>query len=177
VRFVSGGIAATLVGTGAASSIDGDLGFATVDAPSGITITCANRVIVTERGDAGAGDRLRELVFGASSFFDVAGISQTLAGGGLLDQGPGADVLLATPVAPYATSEGTLYWIDAATGVLRRQAQDGTVDCPLAVDCATALGAPDFTPGAGFSLCVTDSGVLYVLEASGGGQTLYRVTP
>jgi hypothetical protein len=59
--------------------------------------------------------------------------------------------------------------------VLRRKKLDGTCDCPLSVDCATAVTTPNFPAGHAYSLTQTSLGILYVLDATDG--VLWRVTP
>jgi hypothetical protein len=118
-------------------------------------------------------------VLGASSFFGQQGTVFTLVGDGTPATlgGNGTLAQVAAPRSPLATSEEDTYWVDSASGVLRRLrgAQDA-VDCPLWDDCDAAVaGGGDFTPGGLHSLTQTPAGVLYVLDADVG--ELRRVTP
>ena len=81
---------------------------------------------------------------------------------------------LAAPSGAVTTSAGEIYWVDRLTGVLRRyDFSTGLADCPRFADCAAAVAAAELTPGGEFSLTISDSGDLYVLDAA--AQTLYRV--
>lgn len=168
----------TLTGLGTPGFEDGDLADASFDTPNGLSVACNGTLIVSEHGDFGAGQRLRQLEVGSPSpFSGFLGTSTTLVGTGVddtLDDLSGAPQV-SQPAAPLVTSEGDVYWIDSGSGVLRRRVAAGTVDCPLAIDCATAVGAPTFPAGHAFSLTMTGGGVLYVLDATDG--VLYRVTP
>lgn len=172
LRVVTSGCVVTVCGLGSAFSFDGSLASAGFDTPSGLSVRCSGSLWITESG----GNKLRELAFGSAGFSGPTGTVSTIAGDGTSAtvQGDGEAAQLAAPVSPLATSEGDVYWIDSATGILRRMsgAQD-TVDCPLWSDCASAIA--DFTPGGVLSLTQTPSGVLYVLDADAG--TLFRVTP
>lgn len=175
----------TMVGDGPASagSADGTLAVATLDAPTGLVVTCTNELVVTERGDGGAGHRVRRITFFGFDPFAGAFLGQTgtAAGDGtaasLAGAGTGASV--AAPAGPQASMAGELYWIDAGTGAIRRQdVASGQVDCPLAPfgDCTQpsqvcSPGQADFTPGASFSTALSGDGDLYVLES---GTTLLR---
>lgn len=179
VRVVEGGFVRTVAGQGLALFADGSLSSVYFDTPTGLALSCANGLVVSERGANGYGNRLRAITVGAPSpFGGFFGSSTTLAGDGTAATTEGAALAgaqLDAPVAPFVTSTGEFYWIDSESGVLRRRALDGTCDCPLAVDCATAVGAPDFPAGHAFSLTETAGGVLYVLDATAG--VLHRVTP
>ncbi|MBI5362710.1 MAG: hypothetical protein HZA53_05995 [Planctomycetes bacterium] len=179
VRVVADGSVSTIAGGGTALFNDGSLAQTFFDTPTGLTLSCSNGLVVSERGANGFGHRLRTLTIGAASpFGGFFGDSATLAGDGTAatTAGPSlAGAELDAPVAPFATSTGELYWIDSGTGVLRRRATNGTCDCPLAVDCATAVGAPEFPAGHRFALAETPAGVLYVLDAT--DDVLWRVTP
>jgi hypothetical protein len=93
--------------------------------------------------------------------------------------GTGTAARVAEPSGPQSASGGDLYWVDAATGVLRRQSGvGGAADCPLAPggDCSQPSqfcmpGSADFTPGASFSTAISADGELYVLQS---GTTLLR---
>ncbi|MCH2107045.1 MAG: hypothetical protein MK291_10420, partial [Planctomycetes bacterium] len=146
----------TAVGGSSAGELDGAHDAATLDSPSGVTATCVGLLLITE-----GGGRLRALDSVGSSLLGwQGGEVSTLA----------AD--LGAPVSPLASAGADTYWVDAATGVLKRYA-DGVVDCPLNVDCDAALAAPAFTPGALLSLTRTPSGALFVLDAS--TSTLYHI--
>lgn len=179
IRVVEDGFVRTVAGQGSALFADGSLASVFFDTPTGLAFSCSNGLIVSERGANGFGNRLRTLSVGASSpFGGFFGSTATLAGDGTAATTEGASLAgaqLAEPVAPFVTSTGELYWIDAATGVLRRRALDGTCDCPLSIDCATAVGAPPFPAGHRFALTETPGGVLYVLDAT--ADVLHRVTP
>jgi hypothetical protein len=177
VRIVTQGQVQTLAGSGITSSVDGDLESAGFDGPVGLSITCNSRILVAER----AGNHLRDIVLTATGF-GLDGLVMTLAGGGAQPSGPGTDVELVAPSAPYITADGETYWIDAGhTGSpavpakIRRQRVDGTVDCPLWTNCTTTPGGWPLTTGGTFSLTMTDSGTLYVLNAGNG--TIYFVRP
>lgn len=179
VRVVQAGLVLTVAGGGVALFDDGNLSQTFFDTPTGLTLSCSSGLIVSERGANGFGNRLRALSVGAASpFGGFFGDSNTLAGDGTAatTAGPSlAGAQLAAPVAPFTTSTGETYWIDSATGVLRRRAANGDCDCPLAVDCATAVGAPEFPAGHRFALVETPGGVLFVLDAT--DDVLWRVTP
>ncbi len=168
----------TAAGSGVPGSQDGSLFATGFDTPTGLAIGCDGRLLVTERGPGG--NRLRLLQLGQEQFFGGReGSSDTLAGDGsdATVGGVGAAAALGAPVAPVSSADGEVYWIDASTGVLRRLDRDtGLVDCPLFSDCATAVGAGGSFSGAGhYSLVVTPSGNLYVLDGSAG--KLFLVTP
>lgn len=175
VYFVS-----TLAGSGAPFFSDGSLQQAGFDTPSGLSLTCSGTLLVSESGAAGAGGhRLRQIVLGVPSFFGPSGNVLTRAGDGTQAtlQGNGTSAALAAPRSPLATKGSDTYWLDSASGILRRMggAQD-QVDCPLWPDCASAVAAGgDFTPGAALSLTQTPAGVLFVLDPD--AATLWRVTP
>jgi len=176
----SGGVAfvTTLAGTGTFGFANGSLAASAFDTPSGVTLGCNETVIVSERGDNGFGQRLRSVqISAASPFGGWFGSAATLAGTGTAgsSEGTASTALLSAPVSPLSTAGGELYWIDSGTGVLRRRQASGSCDCPLALDCATAVATPDFPAGHDFSLTQTSSGVLYVLDATDG--VLWRVTP
>jgi len=168
-------VTATGMGPAGAGFQDGDLLLAMFDSPTGLSAHCADRLIVSERGDNGTGHRLRSIMF--TGFDPAMGM---LTGSVLTEVGDGtpasvADVALmaqtARPQAPVISSTGEVYWIDSLTGVLRRESTIGFVDCPLAPggDCATAssaciAGSPDFDPNASFSTAISGDGDLYVLK-------------
>jgi len=177
IRIASGGALRTLAGNGQDSSIDGGLDEASFNLPSGISIACNNRFIVTESN----GERLREIVITGASQSGFVGLVMTLAGGGSQTEGPGDDVQLTAPKGPYITADGETYWVDAGSAAplveatLRRQDINGNVDCPLWVDCDTPSVGWPLTPGGTYSLTMTDSGALYVLDGAGGA--IYVVAP
>jgi len=171
-------VVTTLAGSGSSGFADGDLSESAFDTPTGVTLSCNQLVILSERGDEGLGQRLRSVkVESANPFGGWFGDVATVAGDGTPGtvEGPAASAQLDAPLSPLATSAGEIYWIDAATGVLRRKQQDGTCDCPLSIDCATAVATPNFPAGHAYSLTQTSSGVLYVLDGTAG--VLWRVTP
>lgn len=171
-------VVTTLAGRGSSGFSDGDLDSSAFDTPSGVTLSCNQQVIVSERGDEGLGQRLRSVeVSSANPFGGWFGDVLTVAGDGTpgTTEGSAATTQLDTPLSPLVTSAGEIYWIDAGTGVLRRKQVDGTCDCPLALDCASAVATPDFPAGHAYSLTQTSSGVLYVLDGTAG--VLWRVTP
>lgn len=179
LRVVDGNSVRTIAGRGAALFVDGSLSAGYFDTPTGVVATCDGRLLVSERGANGFGNRLRVLAIGASSpFGGFFGSVTTFAGDGTnaTTAGPSTTgAQLARPVAPFVSATGEVYWIDQDTGVLRRRLADGTCDCPLHVDCADAVTTPDFTPFHAFSLAQTAGGKLYVLDATTG--SLVRVTP
>lgn len=169
----------TIAGSGVALFADGALSQSFFDTPTGLSIACSGLLVVSETGVSGFGNRLRALEIGATSpFGGFFGSATTLAGDGTdaTTQGPSlAGAQLARPVSPLATAQGDIYWIDSATGVLRRRKLDGACDCPLSADCASAVAAGEFPAGHAFSLTETTGGKLFVLDATAG--VLYRVTP
>jgi len=178
LRLVSGApgsrFVTTLAGTGSAGSSNGSLSFSSFNGPSGVTLTCNHQVILSERG----GNRLRSVqITGPNPFGGWFGSTATVAGSGTAGttEGSSANAELDAPLAPLTTSAGEIYWIDSGTGVLRRKKSDGSCDCPLSLDCATAVTTPNFPAGHAYSLTQTSSGVLYVLDATGG--VLWRVSP
>jgi hypothetical protein len=175
VRVVAQGFLATVAGTGRPASADGSLEVAGFDTPVGLSVTCAGELLVSER----VGSRLRSIALGPTDIFGNAiGTVSTLAGDGTSQTvgGTGTMASLAGPASPVTSGGGEVYWIDAASGVLRRSDLDtGLVDCPLFADCAAAVGAPSFTPGGVHSLAVLSDGTLYALDAAAGA--LLRVTP
>jgi hypothetical protein len=179
LRLVSQGTIQTVAGQGFAGLANGTLSEALFDTPSGLTITCSNVLLVSELGDGGFGHQLR-----AVGFVSEAGSTSSVSGDVVRVTGDGTaettgDVALfgrvARPVSPLATLDGSVYWIDSQTGILRRLREDQT-DCPLWSDCATAVaGAPEFTPGGNHSLTQTDDGAIWVLDAD--AAALWRVAP
>ncbi|MCZ6596285.1 MAG: hypothetical protein O7B99_01455 [Planctomycetota bacterium] len=181
VRVIDVGLSVvfTAAGTGIAASIDGDIVLAGFDTPWGISVSCADQLILTESGDVGGtGNRLRAVTLGFDLFFGFpTGATFTLAGDGVpaTFEGVGLAASLARPSPAVTTSQGDVYWVDTLTGVLRRyDFSSQLADCPLAVDCATAVGAPAFSAtGGNFSLAVAASGDLYVLDAD--AEKLFRI--
>ena len=179
-------VTATGMGPAGAGFKDGDLMQAMFDSPTGLSAHCADRLIVSERGDNGTGHRLRTLMF--TGFDPAMGM---LTGSVLTEVGDGtpasvADVALmaqtARPQAPVISSTGEVYWIDSLTGVLRRESTVGFVDCPLAPggDCTMLSSVcpsagPDFAPMASFSTAISGDGDLYVLQT--GTTRLRRFGP
>jgi hypothetical protein len=174
-------VAQTIAGTGVPSFSEGSLQATGFDTPSGLATSCGGELLVTEAGAAGlGGHRLRSLAVGGEAFFGgFQGSSLTLGGDGTpaTTQGIDAAAQLASPVGLAGTVDGVVFWIDSATGILRRyDFTTGLSDCPMFADCASAVAAGgSFTNGGGFSLAITSSGTLYVLDGSAG--TLYRVDP
>jgi hypothetical protein len=180
IRQIQDGLVTTLAGTGAPFFADGNLTSSLFDTPSGLTVNCAGRLLITELGTVGAGGhRLRELELGQASFFGQLGTVSTLAGDGtaLTVEGVGGLASLAAPMGLVTSNTGQAYFVDTTTGILRRfDPLTGNVDCPLWVDCNAAVtGGGRFTNGGVVSLVSTDAGVLYALDASAG--TLSRITP
>ena len=180
IRRIGSGAVQTLAGSGAAFFADGDLQSAGFDSPRGLSVTCSGSLLVTETGEAGgAGRRLRQIVLGPQSFSGQQGEVLTRAGNGAdaTIQGDGELASLAAPVSVLSTSVGDTYWIDSTTGILRRmRGTADTCDCPLWLDCASAVTAGgDFTPAGTLSLTQTPSGVLFVLDSTAG--QLLRVSP
>lgn len=184
IRMITLGIfpsVLTVCGSGAAGYADGDLRSAALDTPVAVSVGCNGWLLVTEAGAAGlGGNRIRALAVGDYTFFGIIGTAITLTGDGTSATvgGIGDEASLAAPAALVNTTEGDLYWIDSATGILRRHdSLSGLSDCPLFTDCATAVGGPaNFTPGGGFAMTQSaEGGVLYVLDAA--ATTLWRVTP
>lgn len=178
IRRVSAGAVRTLFGDGLPQTLDGRLGEARLDTPVGLVATCTNSLLVVEAGSFGGGHVLRRMglaTFGPFAELDgelltvlgVAGESATLEGGA-------GEARLASPSALLGDAAGAAWWIDSATGVLRRLVE-GAADCPLGVDCAEASLAPSSTPGGVASLALTDAGVLYLLDAQAGA--LLRLAP
>ena len=168
----------TLAGTGSAGFGNGDVTFASFDTPSGLTLSCNSQVILSERGDNGLGQRLRSVQIDSTNpFGGWFGNASTVAGDGTAGSTEGVSTAaeLSSPVSPLVTAQGEIYWIDSGTGILRRKKADGSCDCPLELDCATAVTTPTFTAGHAYALTQTSSGVLYVLDGTAG--VLWRVTP
>ena len=177
IRVVAGNSVITVGGTGI-PGYDAHLPHAQFDTPTGLSASCDGSLIVSELGGNGAGHRIREIAIGAAlASGGFSGTANAIAGDGTAASTSGRGTLaqVDAPVSPLVTSLGEAMWIDSGTGVLRRQLVDGAVDCPMDVDCATAVGAPSFPAGHAFSLTQTPAGVLYVLDATAG--ILYRVTP
>ncbi len=179
LRVISEGVVGTLAGSGAPGFLDGSLGDALFDTPTSLVIGCEGELYVSESGAAAlGGHRVRGLALGPITFGGQTGAVATLLGNGVEAsiEGSGALASVAAPAALVASAQGELYWIDASTGVLRRQvASAGNADCPLFADCATAVGAPSFTPGGRHALALTSAGVLYALDAD--AAQLWRITP
>ncbi|HED65964.1 MAG TPA: hypothetical protein ENJ09_10470 [Planctomycetes bacterium] len=171
-------VVSTLAGVGIPLSLDGPSFQAGFDQPTGLAISCGGELLVTENGPTG--EKLRSIAPGPPSFFGPpAGRVTTLAGDGQ-DQssdGIGGAASLAGPVAPVMTSGGDIYFVDGDTGILRRQAlATGVVDCPLFVDCDAAnLASGSFSGPGAYSLALSASGALYVLDGTAG--KIYLVTP
>ncbi len=178
LRVIESGFVSTLAGSGAPFFAEGDLSSTLFDSPTGLSISCNNALILTEASGSVAGNRVRRLSIGSVSPFSgsLFGFSETLAGDGTEASVEGMAELasVAAPFSPITTTGGDTYWVDSATGVLRRLF-NGVADCPLAVDCTAATATPSFTAGGPTSLAQTEGGVLYALDAAAG--TLYRVTP
>ena len=167
----------TLAGTGQTTSEDGDILETAFDTPWGLQVDCAGQLIVTERGDFGGGNRLRSVGVGTDPFFGGTAVdSQTLAGDGALLtlEGVEDEASLARPSPAVSTGGGEVYWVDTATGVLRRyDFASGLADCPLDSDCAAAALSTPFTPGGDFAVALDGDGGLYVLDCA--AQTLFRI--
>jgi hypothetical protein len=179
VRSIGGGFVSTLAGTGSPFFKDGSLQQAGFDSPAGLSLSCAGKILVTERGSRPSGNRLRQIQLGPKTFFGQTGTVITRAGDGTNAtlQGDGVLAMLAAPLSPLATSGQDVYWIDSSTGILRRmRGASDTCDCPLSADCATAVSnGGDFTPGGVLSLTQTPAGLLFVMDATAG--VLFRVSP
>ncbi len=180
VRLIDAdGSVVTIAGGGTALFNDGDLSSTFFDTPTGLAVSCDDHLFVSERGANGFGNRLRALSLGAASpFGGFFGESTTLAGDGVNATTGGASLTaaqLAHPVAPVISEGGVVFWIDSGTGVLRRRNSDGSCDCALHADCASAVIASDFPAGHAFSMALTSAGKLFVLDATAG--TLWRVNP
>jgi hypothetical protein len=184
LRLVAVGVLAvadTIAGTGAPGFADGALAATAFDTPSGLATSCPGELLVVESGAAAlGGHRLRSLAVGGPDFFgSFQGSSMTLAGDGTSETLQGVDgaARLAAPKGIASTSDGQVFWVDSATGILRRyDFATGLSDCPPFADCAAAVAAGgSFASGGGFSLALGDSGALYVLDAAAG--TLFRVEP
>jgi hypothetical protein len=170
----------TVAGSGAPGSGSGSLSQTGFDTPSGLAASCLGEILVVESGAAGAGGhRLLSLRLGGfSPFGGLVGSALVLAGDGTNATlaGVGTAAQLAAPVGLVSTSDDQLLWIDSTGGILRRMdLVSGLCDCPMFVDCATAVASPSAFGGARFSLALADSGALYVL--AGDTETLFRVDP
>jgi len=177
IRVVAGNSVLTVCGNGR-PGFAADLPGAQFDAPTGLSASCAGSLIVSERGGDGAGNRIREISIGvALPTGGFTGTADALAGDGTAATtgGTGVAAQVDAPLSPLVTRLGETMWIDSGSGVLRRQLVDGTVDCPMDVDCDAAVLNPSFPAGHEFSLTQTPAGVLYVLDAT--AAVLYRVTP
>lgn len=179
LRVVRSGTIETITGQGFAGIQNGALDAAAFDTPSGMTVTCSNVLLVTELGDGGFGHRIRAVGFvnTSSQSPEITGEVSRVTGDGTSQTTGDAALFarVARPVSPVATTDGSVYWIDSDTGILRRLASDQT-DCPLWPDCATAVaGTPEFTAGGEHSMTQTDDGALWILDVS--AATLFRVAP
>ncbi len=179
IRVVTGGVVFTATGRGTSGFADGSLGSALFDTPTGITIACNQTLIVSECGAHGFGNRLRGVQIGTPSVFsgDLQGSVFTILGNGtpVTVGGPIAEAMADGPSSPFVTTGDQIYWIDAASGVLRRASPGGNVDCPLKVNCIAAVGMPTFPAGHLESMAVTEGGQLFVLDGTAG--TLLHVAP
>jgi hypothetical protein len=179
IRVVADGVVTTVTGQGTSGFADGSLSSALLDTPTGVTIACNQTLVVSECGSNGFGNRLRGLQIGTTNPFlgGVQGSVFTLVGSGtpVTVGGPIANAEVDGPSSPFVTTGDEMYWIDAASGVLRRARADGVVDCPLATSCPVAVAAPTFAPGHLVSMAVTESGQVFVLDASSG--VLLHVAP
>jgi hypothetical protein len=179
IRVITGGVVFTVSGQGTSGFADGSLGSALFDTPTGLTIACNQTLVVSECGAHGFGNRLRGMQIGAPSVFsgDLQGAVFTLLGDGTPATvgGPVAQAEADGPACPFVTTGGEIYWLDAASGVLRRLSAAGMVDCPLSNNCVAAVGVPTFSPGHALSMAVTEAGQLFVLDATAG--VLLRVAP
>jgi hypothetical protein len=171
----------TVAGNGLPYFQDGDLRSAGFDTPTGLSAACNGVLVVTERGEFGFGERVRELQIGqVFPLGGYLGTASTIAGDGVDATTGGVGGVNDTaqvsgPVSPLVTSQGEIYWIDSGSGVLRRMQIDATVDCPLDVDCTAAAASTLFPAGHELSLTQTAGGVLFVLDAT--APALWRVTP
>jgi hypothetical protein len=179
IRVVANGVVFTATGRGTPGFKDGTLAEALLDTPTGVTIACNNTLVVTEYGENGFGNRLRGVHIGAqsASIATPHGIVFTLLGDGtpVTSGGPMQSAQTDGPGSPFVTTGGEIYWMDEASGVLRRASASGTSDCPLSSSCALGAAFPEFAPGHVFSLAVTGAGQLFVLDATDG--SLARVLP
>jgi len=179
LRVIGEGVVGTLAGNGAPGFADGSLANARFDTPSSLLVGCTGVIYAAESGAASfGGHRVRALALGPITFGGQTGTVTTVLGDGVEAsvEGIGPLASLAAPAALAASAQGELYWIDASTGVVRRQALSaGVADCPLFADCASAVGAPTFTPGGRHALALTSAGVLYALDAD--AAQLWRITP
>lgn len=179
LRLVSQGVIQTITGQGLPGIANGSLSEALFDTPSGLTITCSNVLLVSELGDGGFGNRIRSVGFVNTSTSTpvISGEVSRVTGDGT-DETTGDSALfarVARPLSPLATTDGSVYWVDSNTGILRRLSNEET-DCPLWSDCTTAVsGAPEFTPGGNQSLTQTDDGAIWVLDND--AATLWRIAP
>jgi len=169
---------ATVGGSGVPGFGDGSLTSSVFDTPTGLTVSCNGEIVVAESGPLG--NHLRSIALGPVSFFGGrSGMVRTLAGDGTdaSTDGVGVTASLAQPVSPVSTADGEIYWVDSSTGILRRYAIDtDVVDCPLFADCDAAnLAGGSFSGAGSYSLAITMSGNLYVLDGAAG--KLYLVTP
>jgi hypothetical protein len=181
-QVILGGIpsALTVAGSGAPGAGTGDLTQTRFDTPAGMATGCSGDLRLVESGaDGAAGNRLISLAIGGASIFGgFDGASFPLAGDGtpVTTQGVDLAAQLGTPKGLVTTDGLEAYWVDAVDGVLRRHDfGTGLSDCPLFLDCAAAVTAGGSFTGTSFSVAVSDSGALYVLEGDTG--TLYRVAP
>jgi hypothetical protein len=170
----------TVVGSGAPGDGTGAFSQTTFDTPSGLAAGCGGELFVVESGSAGlGGNRLSLLtLFGAGPFGGLDGDALVLAGDGTdaTSEGLGTLAQLGTPMGLLSSEDGELYWMDAGSRVLRRHSLASMLtDCPMFVDCATAVAGPGPFSGANFALALGDSGAVYVLDAD--AETLFRVDP
>lgn len=166
----------TVTGTGAPGFADGPLTGALFDSPTGLSVACDGRLLVTERGDSGlGGQRLRALSIGSPGFFGgFNGLAETLAGSGIAGtfEGVGTAAGLSGPSAVFSTEETDVYFVDGGSGHFRRlDLTTGLVDCPLETNgCVDPLGM--LAGSANVGLTVTSDGTLLFLAGDLG--SLFR---
>ncbi len=167
VRQIRGGVVSTIAGSGAPGFFDGPGPTARFERPDGIAIECEGTLVVTE-----ASHRVRRLRFQASAsnpIFGSSGITvlvSSIAGSGAgvsIDGslGPGGSAMVDAPGLPgvgrNAGTEGTLFWLDRASGVLRlAEPGSGVIVSPYA-------GA-SVAPGSSFGLCGTFDGAALLAD-------------
>ncbi len=172
------------LGQGLPGFADGSGFLSLFDAPTGLTLSCPDRLVVTERGDNGvetamgsgifSGQRLREIFSISVEDFGQSSMVASIVGDGTAASADGTGTMaqVNAPAAVVSTSTGELYWVDSGSGSLRRQMTDMVVD-------TAALTGTQLMAGMQHSLAISMTDALYVLEFDTGGPSslLYRVDP
>jgi hypothetical protein len=124
VRKIENSVVSTIAGSGAAGWLDGTGTASRIQSPDGIAIECSGSLLVTD-----GSHRLRRIQFSSSSSLFggtvVTATVSTVAGNGTAGSvdgagGPSGDAQLFSPGLPSVGLDGTIFWLDRGTGVVRR---------------------------------------------------------